>query len=165
MSGDIAGHGIAWTSSCCKKCCTIPALCGLALSSMNIGLSANAWLSKWGDYAWSEPIVTVFLAWPRKTTTREDRFISRRVRQRPFSTAGALRGNLALGGHISTRTIISRLDMNRSSLVVVLRGLPARGRSVAFPVWRKHCISRTMMEWLTLKWSATLLWLKPLNTD
>jgi hypothetical protein len=33
--------------------------------------------------------------------------------------------------------------------------------SVTFPVWRKRCISRTMMEWLTLKWSATLLWLKP----
>jgi hypothetical protein len=32
---------------------------------------------------------------------------------------------------------------------------------VTFPVWRKHCIRRTMMEWLTLKWSATLLWLKP----
>jgi hypothetical protein len=48
MSGDIAGHGIVWTASCCKKCCTIRALCGLALSSMNIGLSANAWLSKWG---------------------------------------------------------------------------------------------------------------------
>jgi hypothetical protein len=42
-----------------------------------------------------------------------------------------------------------------------LRGLPARGRSVTFPVWRKRCISRTMMEWLTLKWSTTLLWLKP----
>jgi hypothetical protein len=62
MSVDIAGHGVVWTTSCCKKCCTIPALCGLALSSMNIGLSANAWLSKWGDYAWSEHIVTVFLA-------------------------------------------------------------------------------------------------------
>ena len=32
-----------------------------------------------------------------------------RQRQRPFSTAGALRGNLALGGHISTRTVIRRL--------------------------------------------------------
>jgi hypothetical protein len=48
MSGDIAGHGIVWTASYCKECCTIRALCGLALSSMNIGLSANAWLSKWG---------------------------------------------------------------------------------------------------------------------
>ena len=57
MSGDIAGHGIVWTASCCKKCCTIRTLCGLALSSMNIGLSANAWLSKWGEH-----IVTVFLA-------------------------------------------------------------------------------------------------------
>ena len=43
---------------------------------------------------------------PRKTTPREDRLISRRARQRSFSTAGALRGNLAFGGHISTRTVI-----------------------------------------------------------
>jgi hypothetical protein len=41
----------------------------------------------------------------RKTTPREDRLISRRARQRPFSTAG----NLAFGGHISTRTVIRRL--------------------------------------------------------
>jgi hypothetical protein len=54
----------------------------------------------------------------------------------------------------------AHLDMSRSSLGVVLRGLPARWRSVTFPVWRKRCISRTMMEWLTLKWSATLLWLR-----
>jgi hypothetical protein len=36
MSDDIASHGIVWTASCCKKCCTIRALCGLALLSMNI---------------------------------------------------------------------------------------------------------------------------------
>ena len=45
----------------------------------------------------------------RKTTQREDQLISRWVRQRPFSTAGALRGNLAFGGHISTRIVIKRL--------------------------------------------------------
>ena len=45
----------------------------------------------------------------RKTTPREDRLISRRARQWPFSTAGALRGNLAFGSHISTRTVIRRL--------------------------------------------------------
>ena len=39
---------------------------------------------------------------PRKTTPREDRLISRRAWQRPFSTAGALHGNLVFGGHIST---------------------------------------------------------------
>ena len=44
---------------------------------------------------------------PRKATPRKDRLVSRRVRQRPFSTAGALRGNLAFKGHISTRTVIS----------------------------------------------------------
>jgi hypothetical protein len=31
------------------------------------------------------------------------------VRQRPFSKAGGRRGNLAFGGHISTRTVIRRL--------------------------------------------------------
>ena len=46
---------------------------------------------------------------PRKTRSREDRLISRRARQRPFSTAGALRGNIAFGGHISTRTVIRHL--------------------------------------------------------
>ena len=53
---------------------------------------------------------------PRKTTPREDRLISSRVRQRPFSTAGALRGNLAFGGHISTRTVIRRLHHKRSTV-------------------------------------------------
>jgi hypothetical protein len=37
------------------------------------------------------------------------RLIFRRERQRPFSTASALHGNLALGGYISTRTVIKRL--------------------------------------------------------
>ena len=46
---------------------------------------------------------------PRNTTPREDRLISRWARQRPFRTAGALRGNLAFEGHISTRTVIRRL--------------------------------------------------------
>jgi transposase len=46
---------------------------------------------------------------PRQTTPREDRLISRRAWQRPFSTAGALRCNLAFGGHISTCTVIRRL--------------------------------------------------------
>ena len=52
MSGDIAGHGIVWTASCCKKCCTIRALCGLVVQRMIVEM---------GDYAWSEHIVTVFL--------------------------------------------------------------------------------------------------------
>jgi transposase len=46
---------------------------------------------------------------PCKTTLREDRLISRWARQRPFSTAGAFRGNLAFGGHISTHTVIRHL--------------------------------------------------------
>ena len=39
---------------------------------------------------------------PRKTTPKEDGIISRRARQLPLSTAGALRGNLAFGGHMIT---------------------------------------------------------------
>jgi transposase len=42
---------------------------------------------------------------PRKTTPREDRLISRRAQQWPFSTAGALRGNLALGGNINPEVV------------------------------------------------------------
>ena len=64
MSGDIAGHGIVWTASCCKKCCTIRPLCGLALSSMNIGMSANARLSKWGTTRGASTLSRYF--WPVK---------------------------------------------------------------------------------------------------
>jgi hypothetical protein len=56
---------------------------------------------------------------------REDRLISRRVRQWPFSTAGALRGKLAFGGHINTHTVIRRLHH---------QGMRAR-RPINAPVW------------------------------
>ena len=68
MSGDIAGHGIVWTVSCCKQCCTIRALCGLALSSMNIILSANAWLSKWRTTRWASTLSQYF--WPVRLPSR-----------------------------------------------------------------------------------------------
>ena len=58
---------------------------------------------------------------PRNTTPREDRPISRRVRQRPFSTTGALRGNLAFGGHISTRTVIRRLHQGMRARLPIKR--------------------------------------------
>jgi hypothetical protein len=47
---------------------------------------------------------------PRKTTPREDRFISRRARQRPLRTPGALRGNLAFAGHISNDNVTSQIE-------------------------------------------------------
>ena len=48
MSGDIAGHGIVWTASCCKK---------------KLYNSGSMWPTvEMEDYAWSEHIVTVFLA-------------------------------------------------------------------------------------------------------
>ena len=223
MSGDIAGHGIVWTASCCKKCCTIRALCGLALSSMNIGLSANAWLSKWGTTRGASTLSRYF--WPVRLPSRTyksnlqskekqyqtvtpplpktvvpkmglswnevfrwpqtlarpsvgrnkkrlpsdqwtrlhvrivhpkwscdqsnrtwrwrnvncGRFMGRRARslitvrvlmwlpnaKLPRSAPAVLNGRYR-----------ASLDMSRSSIGVVLRGLPARGRSVTFPVWR-----------------------------
>ena len=36
MSDDFAGHGIFCTASCSKTCCTIRAICGLALSSWTL---------------------------------------------------------------------------------------------------------------------------------
>jgi hypothetical protein len=48
---------------------------------------------------------------PHKTTPREDRLISRRARQRPFSTVGALRGNLAFGGHICYQITIKKVQV------------------------------------------------------
>ena len=68
MFGDIAGHGIVWTAYCCKKCCTIRALCGLALSSMSIGLSDNAWLSKWGTKSRASTLSRYF--WPVRLPAR-----------------------------------------------------------------------------------------------
>jgi transposase len=47
---------------------------------------------------------------PRKMTPREDRLISRRARATAVQYSCALRGNLAFGGHISTRTVIRRLN-------------------------------------------------------
>jgi hypothetical protein len=50
----------------------------------------------------------------------------------------------------------ARLDMSRSSLGVALRGLPARGRSVTFPVWRNRSsvdiTSLSCSSWL-VTWS------------
>ena len=68
MSGDIAGHGIVWTASCCRKFCTTQALSDLALSSMNIGLSANAWLTKWGTMRGASTLSRYF--WPIRLPSR-----------------------------------------------------------------------------------------------
>jgi hypothetical protein len=62
MSGDIAGQGIVWTASCCKKCCTIWALHCMWPSVVvheHWPVSQHM-IVEMGDYAWSEHIVTVF---------------------------------------------------------------------------------------------------------
>ena len=76
-----------------------------------------------GDYAWSEHIVAVFLA---SQITIKNVQVQRTVKGKtpPDSYTPAV-----LNGRCR-----ARLDMSRSSFGVVLRGQPARGRSVTFPV-------------------------------
>jgi transposase len=73
---------------------------------------------------------------PRKTRPREDRFISRRARQRPFSRAGALCGNLAFGCHISTRTAIKRLHHQGMRAWRPIKRPPAFVRK--YKCWKVH---------------------------
>ena len=91
---------------------------------------------------------------PRKTTPREDRLISRRARQRPFSTAGALRGNLAFGGHISTRTVIRRLHHQgmRARRPIKRPQLTLRHRHARFD-WSHDHLGWTIRTWRRVHWS------------
>jgi transposase len=91
---------------------------------------------------------------PRKTTPREDRLISRRERQRPFSTAGALRGNLAFGGHISTRTVIRRLHHQgmRARRPIKRPQLTLRHRHAGFD-WSHDHLGWTIHTWRRVHWS------------
>jgi transposase len=91
---------------------------------------------------------------PRKTTPREDRLISRRARQRPFSTAGALRSNLAFGGHISTRTVIGRLHHQgmRAWRPIKHPQLTLRHRHARFD-WSHDHLGWTIRTWRQVHWS------------
>ena len=91
---------------------------------------------------------------PRKTMPREDRLISRRTRQRPFSTAGALRGNLAFGGHISTRTVIRRLHHQemRARRPIKRPQLTLRHRHARFD-WSHYHLGWTIRTWGRVHWS------------
>jgi hypothetical protein len=86
---------------------------------------------------------------PRKTTPREDWLIFRRARQRPFSTAGALRGNLAFGGHISTRTVIRRLHHKgmRARRPITRPQLTLRHRHARFD-WSHDHLGWTIRTWI-----------------
>ena len=90
----------------------------------------------------------------RKTTPREDRLISRWARKRPFSTAGALRGNLALGGHISTRTVIRRLHHPgmRARRPIKCPQLTLRHRHARFD-WSHDHLGWTIRTWRRVHWS------------
>jgi transposase len=85
---------------------------------------------------------------PRKTTPREDRLISRRARQRPSSTAGTLRGNLAFWGHISTRIVIRRLHHQgmRARRPIKRPQLTLRHRHARFD-WSHAYLGWTISTW------------------
>jgi transposase len=91
---------------------------------------------------------------PRKTTPREDRPISRRARQRPFSTAGALRDNLAFGGHISIRTVIRRLHHQgmRARRAIKRPQLILRHRHARLDRSHDH-LGWTIRTWRRIHWS------------
>ena len=84
---------------------------------------------------------------PRKTTPT-------RARQRPFSTAGALRGTLAFGGHISTRTVIRRLHHQgmRARRLIKRPQLTLRHRHARFD-WSHDHLGCTIRTWRRVHWS------------
>ena len=89
---------------------------------------------------------------PRKTTLREDRFISRRVRQQLFSTAGALRGNLAFGGNISTRTVIRHHQRMRARRPIKRPQLTLHHHHARFD-WSHGHLGWTIRTWRRVHWS------------
>ena len=98
----------------------------------------------------------------RKTTPREDRLISRRARQRSFSTAGALRGNLAFGGHISTRTVIRRIHHQgmRARRPIKRPQLTLRHRYARFD-WSHDHLAWTIRTWRRVHWSDESFFVTP----
>ena len=91
---------------------------------------------------------------PRKTTPREDRLISRQARQWPFSTAGALCGNLAFRGHIRTRTVIRCLHHQgmRARRPIKLPQLTLCHRHTRFD-WSHDHLGWTIRTWRRVHWS------------
>ena len=89
-----------------------------------------------------------------RRTPREDRLISRRARQRPCSTAGALRGNLAFGGHIITCIVIRRLHHQgmRARRPIKRPQLTLRHRHARFD-WSHDHLGWTIRTWIRVHWS------------
>ena len=90
----------------------------------------------------------------RQTGNVTDRLIFRRALQRPFSTAGALRGNLAFGGHISTRTVIRRLlhQGMRARRPINRPQFTLRHRHARFD-WLHDHLGWTIRTWRRVHWS------------
>ena len=83
-----------------------------------------------------------------KRRREKDQLISSRAQQRPFSTAGALRGNLAFGGHISTHTVIRRLHHQgmRARRPIKRPHLTLRHRHARFD-WSHNHLAWTIRTW------------------
>jgi transposase len=90
----------------------------------------------------------------RKMTPREDQLIPRWAWQWPFSTAGALRGNLAFGGHISTHTVIRSLHHQGmwAWRPIKCPKLTLRHRHAQFG-WSHDHLGWTIRTWKQVHWS------------
>jgi hypothetical protein len=91
---------------------------------------------------------------PHNTALKADRLISRRSRKRPFSSAVALRGNLAFGGHTSTRTAIRRLHHKgmRARRPIKRPQLTLRHRHARFD-WSHVHLGWNIRTWRRVYWS------------
>jgi hypothetical protein len=97
------------------------------------------WLAlKWSaTLLWLRPPLCMSTACHLSGMVNFRRTIPNQARQRPFSTAGALRGNLALGGPISTRTVIRRIHHQgiRARRPIKRPQLTLRHRHGLSPFW------------------------------
>ena len=91
--------------------------------------------------------------------------LMQRFRQTVNVTAGALRGKLAFGGHISTRTVIRRLHHQgmRARRPIKRPQLTLRHRHARFD-WSHDHLGWTIRTWRRVHWSDESRFLLPLPT-
>ena len=91
---------------------------------------------------------------PRKTTSRGGPAHIQTGATTLFSTSDALRGNLAFGGHISTRTVIRRLHHQgmRARRPIKRPQLTLRYRHARFD-WSHDHLGWTICTWRRVHWS------------
>jgi hypothetical protein len=143
MSGDIAGHGIVWTASCCKKC-------GLALSSMNIGLSANAWLSKWGTTHGASTLSRYF--WPIGLPSRTYKSNLQSKEKQPQTVTPPPPKAVVLKWNVSLAPNLARLSVGRSKKRLSPDQWTRLHVRIVHPKWSCDQSNRTW-RWHNVNWT------------